>query len=222
MRYKLAVFDMDGTILDTLEDLTDSVNYVMEKYQFPTHTLEEVRGFVGNGIRLLIERAVPEGLSVEKIDRVHRDFMEYYTGHCADKTKPYPGISALLKKLKEAGMLTAVVSNKADSAVAELCERYFDGLFDYAVGDRPGINKKPAPDSVNEVLNRLGVEKKDAVYIGDSDVDMMTARNSGLDEIIVTWGFKDEVFLREIGAQNISHSTDEVEAHIFASTEDLA
>lgn len=198
--YKLAVFDMDGTILDTLEDLKDSTNFALEKCGYPTRSYDEVRRFVGNGIRKLIERAVPEGLTTEQIDRVHEVFTEHYKVHCADKTKAYDGIKPLLEKLRASGVKTAVVSNKADYGVQELCREYFDGLFDYAVGEREGIRRKPAPDAVNEALRVLGIDKSEAVYIGDSDVDFETAKNAELPCISVLWGFRDEEFLREKGA----------------------
>lgn len=198
--YKLAVFDMDGTILDTLEDLKDSTNFALEKCGYPTRSYDEVRRFVGNGIRKLIERAVPEGLTTEQIDRVHEVFTEHYKVHCADKTKAYDGIKPLLEKLRASGVKTAVVSNKADYGVQELCKEYFDGLFDYAVGERDGIRRKPAPDAVNEALRVLGIDKSEAVYIGDSDVDFETAKNAELPCISVLWGFRDEEFLREKGA----------------------
>ncbi len=198
--YKLAVFDMDGTILDTLEDLKDSTNFALKKCGYPTRSYDEVRRFVGNGIRKLIERAVPEGLTVEQIDRVHEVFTEHYKVHCADKTKAYDGIKPLLEKLRASGVKTAVVSNKADYGVQELCKEYFDGLFDYAVGEREGIRRKPAPDAVNEALRALGIDKSEAVYIGDSDVDFETAKNAELPCISVLWGFRDEEFLREKGA----------------------
>ena len=198
--YKLAVFDMDGTILDTLEDLKDSTNFALKKCGYPPRSYDEVRRFVGNGIRKLIERAVPEGLTVEQIDRVHEVFTEHYKVHCADKTKAYDGIKPLLEKLRASGVKTAVVSNKADYGVQELCKEYFDGLFDYAVGEREGIRRKPAPDAVNEALRALGIDKSEAVYIGDSDVDFETAKNAELPCISVLWGFRDEEFLREKGA----------------------
>lgn len=198
--YKLAVFDMDGTILDTLEDLKDSTNFALEKCGYPMRSYDEVRRFVGNGIRKLIERAVPEGLTTEQIDRVHEVFTEHYKVHCADKTKAYDGIKPLLEKLRASGVKTAVVSNKADYGVQELCKEYFDGLFDYAVGEREGIRRKPAPDAVNEALRVLGIDKSEAVYIGDSDVDFETAKNAELPCISVLWGFRDEEFLREKGA----------------------
>ena len=194
---------MDGTILDTLEDLTDSVNAALRQFQFPVRSREEVCSFVGNGIYKLIERAVPEGTKLNQINDVHGAFKEYYKKHCTDKTKPYPGISELLRELRQAGCRTAVVSNKADFAVQELCKKYFDGLFDAAVGDREGILRKPAPDSVFEVLKLLHIEKKDAVYIGDSDVDIQTACNAEIDGIAVTWGFRKREFLEEKGARRI-------------------
>lgn len=214
--YKLAVFDMDGTILDTLEDLKDSTNFALEKCGYPTRTYDEVRRFVGNGIRKLIERAVPEGLTVEQIDRVHEVFTEHYKVHCADKTKAYDGIKSLLEKLRANGVKTAVVSNKADYGVQELCKEYFDGLFDYAIGEREGIRRKPAPDSVNEALRVLGMSKSEAVYIGDSDVDFETAKNAELPCISVLWGFRDEEFLREKGATLFVHDPAEIYDIIMA------
>lgn len=208
--YKVAVFDMDGTILDTLEDLKDSVNYALAECGYPQRTYEEVRGFVGNGIRKLIERAVPKGTESADIDRVHEVFTGYYKLHCADKTKAYDGIKQLIEKLRANGIKTAVVSNKADYGVQELCKQYFDGLFDYAVGEREGIRRKPAPDSVNEALRALGMDKSEAVYIGDSDVDFETAVNAGLPCISVLWGFRDEEFLREKGAKLFVHDPAEI------------
>lgn len=214
--YKLAVFDMDGTILDTLEDLKDSTNFALEKCGYPTRSYDEVRRFVGNGIRKLIERAVPEGLTVEQIDRVHEVFTEHYKVHCADKTKAYDGIKPLLEKLRASGVKTAVVSNKADYGVQELCKEYFDGLFDYAVGEREGIRRKPAPDAVNEALRVLGMSKSEAVYIGDSDVDFETAKNAELPCISVLWGFRDEEFLHEKGATLFVHDPAEIYDIIMA------
>ena len=163
MRYKLAVFDMDGTILNTLEDLADSTNYALKANGLPERTIDEVRRFVGNGIRLLIERAVPTDTDKKLTDKVFDTFKEYYKTHCAVKTRPYDGIKDVLLELRKAGCLTAVVSNKADFAVQDLCKDYFDNLFDFAIGEREGIKKKPAPDSVFEVLSKLNVEKDNAV-----------------------------------------------------------
>lgn len=210
MSYKLAVFDMDGTILDTLGDLANATNYALRMNGQRERSIDEVRRFVGNGIEKLIRRAVEDGTGEDVIQKVYQDFMPYYREHCADLTKPYDGIVETMRKLKERGVLLAVVSNKADPAVQILCRQYFDGIFDVSVGEKPGIAKKPAPDMVNEVLGKLGVARHDAVYIGDSDVDVATAKNSGLDEIIVKWGFRDEEFLREHGARRFAESPKEI------------
>ena len=203
MKYQLAIFDLDGTILDTLDDLADSLNYALEKSGYPVRPRDEVRRFVGNGIRKLIERGVPSGTDAESVSRVHENFTAYYKVHCADKTKPYENIPELLKKLRENGVKTAVVSNKADYAVQDLCVQYFEGLYDAAVGEREGVRKKPAPDSVNAVLEKLGVNRENSVYIGDSDVDVETARNSGMNCIAVDWGFRDRDLLISSGAEII-------------------
>lgn len=215
MAYKLAIFDLDGTILNTLEDLADAVNYALEAHGYPQRTIDEVRRFVGNGIRSLIERAVPTGLALEEINRVHQTFSAYYQEHCADKTRPYEGILPLLRRLRAAGCLTAVVSNKADAAVQPLCRQYYEGLFDYAVGEREGIRRKPAPDAVQEVLRRLRVDTGEAVYIGDSEVDIQTAANAGLDSIIVTWGFRDRAYLESQGGRRFVSRPEEIEEIIL-------
>lgn len=210
MKYMIAIFDLDGTILNTLEDLSDSTNYALKTYGYPERTMDEVRQFVGNGIRKLMERAVPEGTPVEEIDRVHETFTAHYKVHCADKTRPYDGIMELLQNLKKDGCKLAVVSNKADYGVQELCKQYFDGVFDFAVGEREGIRKKPAPDSVNEVLKTLGCSRDRAVYIGDSDVDIQTAANAQMDHIIVEWGFRDVQFLISQGAKVLVEKPEEI------------
>jgi len=210
MHYQIAIFDMDGTILDTLEDLTDSVNFALFQAGFPRRTKEEVCRFVGNGIQKLIERAVPKETSITMINQVYSDFKEYYKEHCADKTKPYEGIVPLLMKLKKAGCKTAVVSNKADFAVQELCKAYFDGMIDLAVGERAGIKKKPAPDSVLEILKKSGICRENAIYIGDSDVDIETACHAQIDSILVDWGFRKKEFLIEKGAKRIVSDPEEI------------
>lgn len=210
MKYMIAIFDLDGTILNTLEDLADSTNYALKTCGYPERTMDEVRQFVGNGIRKLMERAVPEETPVEEIDRVHETFTAHYKVHCADKTRPYDGIMELLQNLKKDGCKLAVVSNKADYGVQELCKQYFDGIFDFAVGEREGIRKKPAPDSVNEVLKTLGCSRDRAVYIGDSDVDIQTAANAQMDHIIVEWGFRDVPFLIAKGAKVLVEKPEEI------------
>lgn len=215
MKYKLAVFDLDGTILNTLDDLADSLNHCLSLFEMPERTIDEVRRFVGNGIRKLIERAVPENSSDDVIDRVYGEFIKYYGEHCSDKTKAYDGIEKLIENLRKSGCHTAVVSNKADYAVQELCRKYFNGCFDYAVGEREGISRKPSPDSVNEVLEKLSISRKNAVYIGDSDVDIMTAANADMDCISVSWGFRDCEFLKKHGASLIVDSPDEIQKIIL-------
>jgi len=201
MKYQAVIFDLDGTLLDTLEDLADSVNHVLAEAGYPTRTIKEVRAFVGNGIRKLIERSVPEGTSVESIDSVHQSFIAYYGEHCMEKTSPYEGILDMLKSLQKAGCKIAVVSNKADYAVQILCDKYFNHIFDAALGEQSGTPKKPAPDAVYKALETLNVSSDQAVYVGDSDVDIQTARNSNMDEIIVDWGFRDRKYLEEQGAK---------------------
>ena len=218
MTYTLAIFDMDGTILDTLDDLCNSVNATMQHFGFPVHTLDEVRRFVGNGIPKLIERAVPEGTSPEKEKEALDFFMPYYKAHCAEQTKPYEGICELLSALRAAGVKTAVVSNKADVAVKELCEVYFDGIFDYALGATEQMEKKPAPDSVLAVMRILGFSKEESVYIGDSDVDLQTAKNAELPCIAVEWGFRDSAFLKAHGADCLVQKPEQILDLILPAT----
>lgn len=199
--YKAFVFDLDGTLLDTLDDLTDAVNAAMQAVGLPLRTKAEVCSFVGNGIAKLIERAVGE--HTEKAQEALAFFKEYYALHCADKTQPYEGIVPLLQALKDRGLKTAVVSNKADFAVKALAKQYFDGLLAEAVGENEsaGIRKKPAPDSLLAVMARLGVTAQETLYIGDSEVDIQTAKNAGVACACVTWGFRDKAFLQANGGR---------------------
>lgn len=174
-----------------------------------------MRAFVGNGIRLLIERAVPGGTGIGITDKVFADFKEHYAVHSCDNTRPYEGINELLTVLNEKGIKTAVVSNKADFAVQTLSERYFAGLFAVSVGERENIARKPAPDSVNAVIEMLGVDKKSSVYVGDSEVDIETALNAGIPCISVDWGFRSRALLQEKGAATIVSSADEL-LHILS------
>lgn len=210
MKYKAVIFDMDGTILNTLEDLKNATNYSLRQFGMPERSLEEVRMFVGNGIRKLVERAVPAGTSEEKIAQVFDVSLEYYEIHSADNTSPYPGILELVEKLKKSGIKTAVSTNKADVPAQELGREYFNGIFDLIVGQQDGLKVKPAPDSVNKILSILDIQKKDAIYIGDSDVDVQTAKNSGLDFIGVSWGFRGREFLEKNGAKNIVDNANEI------------
>lgn len=215
MSYKLAIFDLDGTILDTLDDLTDSTNHALTVHGLPRRTRDEVRSFVGSGARLLIERAVPTGCSTDTTNRVFAEFQSYYKAHSNIKTKPYSGIIDALNELKANGIKLALLSNKPDFAVQTLCERYFDGIFSYAAGERAGIPRKPAPDAVNAILESLDADRRHAVYIGDSDVDIETAKNADMFCISVTWGFRDETFLRDSGAMCIVTSPHEMADEIM-------
>lgn len=210
MAYQLIIFDMDGTILNTLEDLHNSLNHALELSHFPEKNLSQVKSYVGNGIRRLIERAVPEQANETQILQVFQDFMTHYELHCTDSTRPYEGVPELIKTLRKRGYKTAVVSNKADKAVQELCLNFFPGLFDCAVGERQGQAKKPDPYLVNLVLKELKIKAADTLYIGDSEVDIATALNAGLDSLLVDWGFREADFLRSQGACCIVSSCEEI------------
>ncbi len=194
------IFDMDGTVLNTLEDLTVSVNYVLKQFSFPERTEEEYRSFFGNGIRYAFSCAVPEGTPDERIDEMLPVFKSHYDRHCLDRTRPYEGITDLMLRLRKRGYKMAIVSNKIDSAVKELNQKFFAEYVDVAIGESEGIRRKPAPDTVLQALKELGSSKEEAVYVGDSEVDFQTAVNSGLPCISVLWGFRDRDFLRSIGA----------------------
>lgn len=215
MAYKAAIFDMDGTILNTLQDLQNATNYALREHNFPERTYEEVRNFVGNGVQKLIERALPEGSSDETVQTVLASFKTYYKVHSTDTTAPYEGIPEAIKKLREAGIKTAVVSNKPDFGVQDLVKDFFPNLFDAALGEKAGIAKKPAPDMVNSALDSLAVSKADSVYIGDSDVDFMTAKNSGLSFIGCSWGFKGRSFLEKLGAGTIVDNAEQLVQEIL-------
>jgi len=189
-KYDTVIFDLDGTLLNTLEDLADGVNVILKRNGYPQRTLEEVRHFVGNGIRKLVERAVPDDVTGESFEKVFKEFRTYYTEHCQIKTRAYDGMIKLLAILKQKGYAMAIVSNKNHGAVTELNQIYFKDYIETAIGQKDGIRKKPAPDTVLQALKELGKEKETAVYVGDSEVDFMTAENTGMDCVLVTWGFR--------------------------------
>ena len=217
MKFRVALFDLDGTVLDTLDDLADAANAVLAANKMPQHTKDEIRMFVGNGIRKLIERAVPAGTDEETILKVLGDFKAYYGAHCAEKTAPYAGILEMLAALRAGGVRTAVVSNKADFAVKALAVQYFGDLFDMALGeDTAKRPTKPAPDMVYHVLETMGATPAEAVYIGDSDVDVLTAKNAGLPCIAVTWGFRDRACLENAGASVFADTAEELRDLILA------
>lgn len=213
---KAVIFDLDGTLLNTLDDLADSTNYALSKFGYPTRTIEEVRQFVGNGVAKLIERAIPDGENNPNFEKCLSIFKENYAKNMYNKTAPYNGIIEMLSNLKSKGIKIAVVSNKFDLAVKELCKKYFEGFIDFAAGENEaqGIKKKPAPDTVISVLNEFNFAPEDAVYIGDSDVDIMTAKNSKMPCISVTWGFRDEKFLLENGATILINAPSEIYNHL--------
>ncbi len=212
MKKNILIFDLDGTLLNTLEDLADSTNFALRQYNYPERTIEEVRNFVGNGVAKLIERAIPEGLNNPNFENCLKTFKENYSQNMYNKTAPYNGIIEMLEKLRADNCKIAVVSNKFDAAVKELCQKYFPNLIDIAIGENEaaGIKKKPAPDTVIQVLKELNCDKSEAIYLGDSEVDIMTAENSGMPCISVTWGFKDEDFLKRHNAQIIVNNPQEI------------
>ena len=210
MSYKAVLFDMDGTLLDTLEDLRDSTNHVLRQMDYPERSLEEMRRFVGNGAEKQIRRAVPEQTDEATVDTVLAEMKRHYSKNYHNKTKPYVGIPEILQRFQEEGYPMAIVSNKAGSVVTLLRELYFDKLIPVAVGEMPGVARKPAPDMVYEGMKRLGVGRENAVYIGDSEVDLQTARNAGLPCLSVTWGFRTEAQLIEAGAQKLCHTPEEL------------
>ena len=216
MPYRTAIFDLDGTLLDTLEDLYRAVNHALIQHMLPSRSREEVRLFVGNGVEMLIRRAVPAGCDGETTLSVLADFKAYYAAICKDNTRPYDGILPALEALREQGVRVAVVSNKFDAATKALCAEYFGDLVEVAIGERADVLKKPAPDTVFEALRELGVTAEDAVYIGDSDVDIKTAENCGMACISVTWGLRDEDFLVERGAKTLVHAPSDLIPVIIA------
>ena len=207
-KFETIIFDLDGTLLDTLGDLAASVNYALQVHHMPTHSIDDVRRFVGNGVRLLMERAVPDGAANPQFEETFATFRQHYMEHSLDTTRPYDGILEMLFALRRRGYRTAVVSNKFYAATQELCRHFFADSIEVAIGEHEaeGIRKKPAPDTVNEALRQLGVSREQAVYVGDSDVDIATAKASGMPCISVLWGFRDRQFLLEHGATTfISH-----------------
>ena len=209
---KTVIFDLDGTLLDTLQDLSLSTNHALRSCGFPERTLAEVRTFVGNGVRQLIHRAVPQGTPLPQEDACFQTFRAHYVLHCQDNTRPYPGIAQMLERLKGEGYRMGIVSNKLQAGVTELHRAWFDSVIDVAVGESDGVRRKPAPDMVVRALNELGSPAADAVYVGDSDVDLETARQSGLPCISVLWGFRDRAFLTANGATTFAERPDEIPA----------
>ncbi len=207
---KCVIFDLDGTLLYTLEDLKNSVNFALKELGFQERSLDEIREFVGNGIEILMRKSVPDNISEEEFKICFESFKSHYKIHSEDNTKEYDGITELLENLKCKGFLLAVVSNKADFAVKTLCNKYFQGLLDVAFGEREGIKRKPCPDSVNEVVKNLEVEKENCYYVGDSEVDVKTAHNAEIKCIACTWGFRSKSVLENENPEYIIDSPEEI------------
>ena len=205
MRYRAVLYDMDGTVLDTLEDLKNAVNAALAAFGRPALTLEQVRAYVGNGSRRLIELALGSDAATEEVDRMLAWYKPWYDAHCRILTRPYPGILPLMERLKAAGLRQAIVSNKPDSAVRALAADFFPGLAEFAVGEREseGIRRKPWPDMLDAVRGQMGLERADCLYVGDSEVDLLTAANAGLRCVSVTWGFRSREQLLAAGAETL-------------------
>ena len=210
MRYPFVFFDLDGTLLNTLDDLCDSVNTVLTRHGLPCITREETAGFLGNGAGWLIHCALPKGIDAKLEKEILSEYKPYYAAHCCIRTAPFPGVMEMLSALQAAGARMAVVSNKPDGAVRELSELFFGALMEEAVGEMPEIRRKPAPDTIFEVMRRMDAAKEESVYIGDSEVDLEMAKNCGLPCISVTWGFRSEEQLKKAGAKVLAHSAEEL------------
>lgn len=208
--YSTYVFDLDGTLLNTLDDLAASTNYALRQYGMKEHCIDDIRRFVGNGVKKLMERAVPDGTDNLHFEEAYATFRQHYLEHSLDTTRPYPGVEDLLRNLRRRGKRIAVVSNKFYAATQELCCHFFGDTVEVAIGEREDIRRKPAPDTVVEALRQLGVTAEDAVYVGDSDVDVATAHNSGLPCISVLWGFRDKDFLIAHGATTFVNEPHEI------------
>lgn len=210
MRYNAVIFDLDGTLTDTLQDLWLSTNHALHTMGWPQRSIDEVRRFVGNGVRRLMEQAVPAGTGEEDFEQCFRHFREYYVQHCQDNTDLYPGVRDMMLALQRQGVKMAIVSNKLQAGVDELRQRFFGGLVDVAIGEQPPIPRKPAPDMVHAAMSQLGVQPHECVYVGDSEVDLATARNSGLPCISVLWGFRDRETLLQHGATVLINQPNEL------------
>ena len=204
------IFDLDGTLLNTLGDLRAATNHALEVRGLPPHSMEEIRQFIGNGIRLLICRAMPEGTPEAEIDAALDDFKAYYAAHIHDRTVPYDGIPQLLTALRERGIKVAVLSNKIDSASQQLIDYFFPGKTDVVFGEHVGVPRKPDPTSCRMVMQQLGVQPEQVLYVGDSGTDMQTAKNAGLYAVGVTWGFRSKEVLLEYGADVLVHRPEQI------------
>ena len=214
MRYPAIIFDLDGTLLNTIDDLRTCVNYALTAYGYPTNTVEQMKGYVGRGIRYMLACAVPDGEENPLFEEIFNTFRPYYDLHCADTTAPYEGITPMLATLRAAGCKMAIVTNKVQSAAEELVKEMFPDIT-LVVGDSPLVKRKPAPEGVWYALEQLGVSREEAAYVGDSDIDFLTAQNAGLPCLSVLWGFRSEEQLRACGATTFFATPEELTAHIL-------
>lgn len=212
MRIQLVIFDLDGTLLDTVADLANATNQALEQCGFPTHSIDAFYKYVGNGINKLFARALPPASNNEEnVQRIRSLFIPFYNLHNADCSRPYPGIEELLYQLQMCGVRIAVASNKYHEATVDLVKRFFPNIkFSMVLGQRENVPVKPAPDIVCEILRETEVSREHTLYVGDSGVDMQTAQNAGVESVGVSWGFRDENELREHGAMHIIHSPSEI------------
>lgn len=215
MRYKAVLFDMDGTVLDTLADLTNAVNHILSEYGMPPITERDAAAFLGNGAAYLLRRSVPAGTSEQTLQEMLRAYQPWYDSHCAILTAPYPGIVPMMEALRAAGVKQAVISNKQDSAVKRLAGEHFSGLLVTAVGESAAVRRKPNPDAVLAALREMDVSPQEAVYIGDTEVDLQTAENAHCDCAAVGWGFRTEEELRAAGAGRVFHTAGELAAWLL-------
>ena len=204
------IFDLDGTLLNTLDDLTASVNHIFGKYGLPLQETSDVRRNMGNGARYLLSHMMPQGTDTPGFDGILSEYGEYYKEHCMELTAPFPGIMDMVRNLKKEGIRMAIVSNKGDEAVKELSSVYFEDLMDSAVGERPGIRRKPEPDSLLAAAAEMGVQKDKILYVGDSEVDYETAKRAGMRCVLVEWGFRDKEDLEALHPDYLISSADEL------------
>ena len=212
MKYQAVLFDMDGTVLDTLDDLCDSINHSLAEFSLPPVSREHVRQCLGNGAAFLVSHSIPAGSCPELEADVLAFYKPWYDAHCLIKTAPYEGILPMMQSLKEHGLRLAIISNKPDRAVQELSDAFFPGLLELSVGESPSVRRKPAPDTVLTAASQIGLSVDQCVYVGDSEVDLQTARNAGMDCISVTWGFRDEAQLIEARASVLVRTPEDLES----------
>ncbi len=212
MKYQAVLFDMDGTVLDTLDDLCDSINHSLAEFSLLPVSREHVRQCLGNGAAFLVSHSIPAGSSPELEANVLAFYKPWYDAHCLIKTAPYEGILPMMQSLKDHGLRLAIISNKPNRAVQELSDAFFPGLLELSVGESPSVRRKPAPDTVLTAASQIGLSVDQCVYVGDSEVDLQTARNAGMDCISVTWGFRDEAQLIEAGASVLVRTPEELES----------